>query len=97
KAVELVNHRIDGVLELQDFALHGDSDLLRQVAARHGRRHLRDVADLAGEVAGHEVHIVGEVLPGTGNALHLRLPAELAFRTHFACHAGHFGSETVQL
>ena len=32
-----------------------DGDLLRQVAVGHRRRHLGDVADLAGEVAGHAV------------------------------------------
>ena len=38
---------------------------------------LGDVADLAGEVAGHEVDVVGQVLPGAGDAPHLRLAAEL--------------------
>jgi hypothetical protein len=33
KAVELVHHDVDGVLELQDFAAHVDGDLARQVAA----------------------------------------------------------------
>jgi hypothetical protein len=35
EAVELVDHRVDGVLELEDFALHLDGDLAAQVAARH--------------------------------------------------------------
>ena len=46
EGVELVDHRVDGVLQLEDFAAHIDRDLARQVAARHGRRHLRDVAHL---------------------------------------------------
>ena len=33
-------------LELQDFAAHVHRDLARQVAARHGGRHLGDVAHL---------------------------------------------------
>src|SRR5690606_38906562 len=82
--VELVDHRIDGVLELQDLALHVHGDLLGQVTARHRRGHLRDVADLAGEVGRHRVHIVGEVLPGASDAGHLRLSAQLAFGTHLA-------------
>ena len=32
---QLVDHRVDGVLQLQDLALRGHGDLLRQVALRH--------------------------------------------------------------
>ena len=45
-----------------------DGDLLGQVAAGHRRGHLGDVADLGGQVAGHDVDVVGEVLPGAGHA-----------------------------
>ena len=34
----------------------------------------------AGEVAGHEVHVVGQVLPRARHSLHLGLAAELALR-----------------
>ena len=54
--VELVHHRVDGVLQLENFALHVHRDLARQVAAGHGRGHFGDVAHLAGQVAGHGVH-----------------------------------------
>ena len=91
--VELIDHRVDGVLEREDFALHVDGDLLRQVALGDGGRHFGDVADLAGQVAGHQVHAVGQIGPGAGDAFDLRLAAELAFRAHFARHAGHFGRE----
>ena len=97
EAVELVHHRVDGVLELEDLALHLDGDLLRQVAAGYGRGHLGDVADLTGQVGRHRVDIVGEVFPGAGNALHLRLAAQLSFSTHLAGDAGHFRREAVQL
>ena len=53
-------------------------------------RHLGDVAHLAGQVRGHGVHVVGEVLPRAADARHLRLAAELAFGADFAGHAGHF-------
>ena len=43
---ELVHHRVDRVLERQDLALGLDRDLPRQVALRHGRRHVGDVAHL---------------------------------------------------
>ena len=44
---ELIDHRVDRVLQLEDLALHVDGDLLRQVAVGHGGRDLRDVAHLA--------------------------------------------------
>ena len=97
ESVELVDHRVDGVLERENFALHVDGDLAGQVAARDGRGHVGDVADLAGEVGGHRVHVVGEVLPGAGHARHLRLTAELAFGADFARHARHFRGEAVEL
>src|SRR3979409_787833 len=31
EAVQLIDHRVDGVLELQDLAAHVDGDLLRQI------------------------------------------------------------------
>ena len=43
------------------------------------------------------VHVVGQVLPGAGHALHLRLAAQLAFGADFAGHAGHFRGEGVEL
>ena len=95
--IELIDHRVDGVLELEDLALHVDGDLLGKVAQRHRGRHLRDVADLAGEVRGHGVHVVGQILPGPADARHLRLAAELSFGADLARDAGHFGGEGIQL
>ena len=95
--IQLVHHRIDGVLELENFALHVYGDLAAQVAARYGRGHFGDVAHLAGQVAGHGVHGVRQILPGAGDAGHLRLTAELAVGTDLARHAGHFAGEGVQL
>src|SRR6202050_1130705 len=39
EGVELVDHGVDGVLQLEDLALHVDGDLAREVAARHRGRH----------------------------------------------------------
>src|SRR5205823_12760228 len=61
EGVQLVDHRVDGLLELGDLAAGVDSDLLREVAVLDRGCDLGDVADLAGEVAGHDVHVVGEV------------------------------------
>ena len=97
EGVELVDHRVDGVLQLQNFARHVDGDLARQVAARDGGRHLRDVAHLRGQVAAHRVDRVGQVLPGAGDAGHDRLAAELAFGADLARDARHFRGERAQL
>ena len=50
---QLIDHRVDGVLQLQDLAADVDGDLLRQVAVGDGDRDLGDVAHLRGQVAGH--------------------------------------------
>ena len=97
EGAQLIDHGVDGVLQLENFALHVDGDLAREVAASHGRSHLRDVSDLRGQVAGHEVDVVGKVLPGAGDAGHFGLAAELAFGADFAGHAGDFAGEGVEL
>ena len=97
EGVELIDHRVDGLLQLQDFAADVDRDLLRQVAAGDGGRDLGDVAHLGGQVARHEVDVVGQVLPGAGDARHLRLAAELAFGADLARDARHLGGEGVEL
>src|SRR5204863_172046 len=63
EGAQLVDHRVDRVLQLEDLAADVDGDLLGQVACGHGGGHLGDVPHLAGEVRGHRVDVVGEVLP----------------------------------
>ena len=68
-----------------------------EVAARDGGGHLGDVADLRGQVAGHRVDAVGQVLPGAGDARHVGLAAEPAFGADLARHARHLAGEAVEL
>src|SRR5262249_15671241 len=82
--LELVDHGVDGVLELQDLALHVHGDLLGEIARRHRLRHVGDVAHLAGEVARHEVHAIRQILPRATHTLDLGLPTQLALRAHLA-------------
>ena len=89
-----VDHAVDRVGQRGDFALGFDRQLLLQVAVGHGGHDLGDAADLAGQVAGHEVDVVGQVLPGAGHAFHLSLAAELAFGADLAGDAGHFRRRT---
>src|SRR5207249_897416 len=88
EGVELVDHSVDGLLELEDLAADVDGDLPGQVALLDRGGDLGDVADLAREVAGHEVHVVGEVFPDPGHAPDVRLPAELALGADLARYAG---------
>ncbi len=97
KAVQLIDHRVDGLFELQDLALDVDGDLAREVPAGNRRRDLGDVAHLAGQVARHRIDVVGEVLPGAGHAGHDRLTAQLALGADLARDACHLGREAVQL
>src|SRR5262249_18357596 len=94
---ELINHRVDGVFEPQNLSPHVHGDLLRQVPVRDGLGHVGNIADLAGEIAGHEVHAVGQVLPGARDPLDFRLAPELPLRADFARHASYFGSERAEL
>ena len=50
EGVELIDHCVNGVLYLQNFAAHVSSNLFGEIAARHGGGHFRDVAYLAREV-----------------------------------------------
>ena len=97
KGVELVDHGVERFLQLKDLAGHVHRDLLRQVAARDRGCDVGDVADLRGQVRGHEVDVVGEVLPGAGHTRHLGLAAELAFGADLARDARHFRGERVEL
>src|SRR5205085_7600155 len=89
EGAQLIDHRVDRVLQLEDLTLDVHGDLLRQVAFRDRGRHLGDVADLAGQVAGQLVHVVGQVLPRSRDALDLCLAAEAPVGSHVAHTSGH--------
>ena len=97
EGIELIDHRVDGVFEFEDFAFDVDGDLLRQIARGHRGRHFGDVSHLAGQVAGHGIHVIGKVLPGASDARHLRLAAELSFGSHFARHTGNLAGKGIEL
>src|SRR6185312_10071700 len=97
EGAQLLNHGVEGFFELQDLAAYVHGDLLRQVAVGDGGGDLGDVADLAGKVGGHEVDVVGEVLPGAGDAGHFGLAAELAVGADLAGNAGDLAGEGVEL
>src|SRR4051794_12867920 len=93
---QLVDHRVDRVLEPEDLALRVDRDLAREVALRDCCRHLGDVPHLVGEVRRHAVHRLGEAAPRPTDAFDLGLPAKLAVGSHLACDARDLGCEDAQ-
>src|SRR5262249_56392171 len=79
ETAQLIDHGVDGIFELENLAAHVDSNFLRQIAVGDGDGDISDVAHLGGQVAGHEVDAVGEILPGAGDSGNRSLAAELAF------------------
>ena len=97
KGVKLVHHRVDRILQLQDFTFHVHGDLARQVAAGDRGCDLRDVPDLCGEVRREQVHVVGEVLPRTRNSRHHGLATQTPVRSDLARNPGDFRCEGTKL
>src|SRR5262249_13692218 len=95
--IELIHHRVDGVLQVENFALHFDGDLPGEIAIgdRDGKRVV--MANLGRYIGGHEIDVVGQVLPGAGNAFHAGLAPELTFSSHFTRHARYFEGERIEL
>src|SRR5207237_542730 len=95
--VELIDHRVHGFLDLENFTFHFDRHLLPQVARGNGGRDLGYVAKLDRQVRRHQVDVVGEILPCAGDSGHDGLSAEFAFGSDFASDAADFGGERVEL
>src|SRR5207302_379251 len=97
EGAELVDHRVDGVLELEDLALDVDGDLSGEVAAGDGGGDRGDVADLGADATRRSADLVGEVLPGAGHVADVGLTAELALGADLAGDARDFGGEGAEL
>src|SRR5207247_1522281 len=78
EGVTLVLQLVDRLLELEDLSSDIDGDLLGEIALLNRGRDLGDVADLTGQVAGHEVHVVREVFPDAADSLDLGLTTQPA-------------------
>src|SRR5262249_15667940 len=97
EAVELIDHLVDGVLELENLAAYVDVAFSREVAVGDGCRHNGDVANLTGQVRGHEVHVLRQVLPCAGDTGNIRLSAQLPLGAHLTRHASHLGCKRREL
>ena len=80
EAVQLIDHRVQRFFELQNFAADVDRDFAGEIAVGDGGCDFSDVSHLTSKVAGHEVHVVGEIFPGSADAGDLRLSAQVYLR-----------------
>src|SRR5262249_8115522 len=97
EGVELVDHGVDGVFQLENFTFDVVVGLAGKVAASDGGGDFGVVRALSGEVAGHRIHGVGQIFPSAGDAGHDGLAAEFAVGAYFASHASDFSGEAVKL
>ena len=68
-----------------------------QFAVGHGGGDTSNVANLAGQVAGHQVYVIGEILPGSRHATYVGLTAQLALRTHLPSDPRNLRGKRTQL
>ncbi len=92
-----IRHIVDGLGQRRDLALGCHRQILLQIAVGDRGHHFDDAAHLLGQIRGHHIDRVGQVLPGARHARHLRLSAEAAFGAHLARHARDFAGEPVEL
>src|SRR5260370_20437 len=90
QGIQLVDHRSGSVFQLEYCAAHVHGDFTGEIALGHRGGDFGDISHLVGEVAGHGIHTIGKVAPGSGDAAHFCLTAEFPFGSNFAAHAGHF-------
>src|SRR5262245_1609090 len=83
-AIELIHHRIDGVLQLENLAADVHRDFAREIASCHSGCYFGDISHLRGQVGGHRIYRIRQVLPGAGYAWNERLATELALGADFA-------------
>src|SRR5439155_8650289 len=97
EGAELVHHRVNRVLQLQNLPSHVHGNFLRQVAVGHRRGHGGNIAHLRSEVPSHGVHTVGQVLPGPSHSSYDGLTTQLPLGPNFAGDAGHFRGKGAEL
>jgi len=93
----LIDHRVDCVLEFENFSFDVYRNLLGKVAVCNGGGYQGDVTHLSGQVRGHRVDTVGKVLPGTGDIWHVGLASQFSFRTYFAGNTSNFSRKGRKL
>lgn len=95
--LQLVNHRVDCGLELEDLTSAVGLNLLREVSLRDGSGDGDDVAHLCGEIVGHGVDVDGEVVPHALHSPDIGLTTQYTFRAHISSNTCDFGCERTEL
>ena len=93
---QIVNHRVDVVFELGDFAAGLDLNRAGEVAFRNCGRYFRDSTDLVGEVVREQVYVASEIFPGACSAGNVGLSTEAALHTYFTRNCRHLISKRGQ-
>ena len=93
----MVHHGVHRVLEFQNLPMNLNRNFLGEVALGHRRRHVGDVSHLVGEVVGHQVDVVGEVFPDSGDPFDSGLTSQLTLSAHFPRYSRYLVGEGVQL
>ena len=88
-----LDHAVDRVSKFGDFAFRFDQQFAFQVAIRDSGHNLRDSAHLVGQITGHEIHVVSEILPRSRNAFDFGLTTEFSFGANFASNTSYFRSK----
>src|SRR5690606_31534562 len=91
------DHVVDRLDQGGDLAAALELQLLLEVALGDRGDDPRDAAHLLGQVARHQVDVVGQLLPDAGGAAHLRLAAQHALGADLAGDAGDLGGERAEL
>jgi hypothetical protein len=79
-----------GIRELGDFALGLDQSFCFRSPFGHRGHDFRNAAHTGGQVAGHEIHAVGQSFQVPATPLHIGLAAQFPSVPTFARHARHF-------
>src|SRR5205807_212400 len=97
EGVELIDQDRKSVVQRQDFPTDVHRHLLAQVAVGDGGGDVGDVAHLPGQVTGHAVDAVRQVLPDAGDPPDVGLAAQPPLAADLAGHAGDLRGEGVEL
>src|SRR6185437_7566220 len=67
KYIQRNHHLVQVILQLEEFSLYVYRYFLRQVTFCNRSCHTGNIADLAGKVSGHDIHILCKLFPYTGH------------------------------
>src|SRR5207247_2606394 len=90
ESAQLIHHGVHGVLELEDLALHIYDDLAVDMTFRDGAGNVSNAPSLHYTLPLYGIHVVGEILPRSCHARHLRLATKFSLRADLARDTSYF-------